>query len=72
MIVSIKRLLIALAFAVPVAALVAPPAMAKQATKTEAQAQKPKASKTQAKSKTKKSGTQKAKAKTKKPATTTG
>lgn len=63
MIASVKRLILALVFVLPVAALVAPPAMAKPQTTTQsgAQSQKGKTSKTQAKSK--KSGTQKAKAK---------
>ncbi len=66
-IASAKRLILALVFVLPVAALVAPPAMAKQQTTTQggAQSQKSKTTKTQGKSK--KQGTQKVK--TKKPTT---
>ena len=61
MIASAKRLILALVFVLPVAALVAPPAMAKQQTTTQtgAQSQKTKTTKTNKTAKTKKTGTKK-------------
>ena len=61
MIASAKRLILALVFVLPVAALVAPPAMAKQQTMTQtgAQSQKTKTTKTNKTAKTKKTGTKK-------------
>ncbi len=70
MIASAKRLLLALVFVLPVAALVAPPAMAKQQTSTQTGAQSQKSKGTKSQTKSKKTGSQKAKAK--KAPTTTG
>ncbi len=70
MIASAKRLLLALVFVLPVAALVAPPAMAKQQTSTQTGAQSQKSTGTKSQTKSKKTGSQKAK--TKKAPTTTG